>query len=358
MRIRLRHCATNLLLKSVSKNYIHQGTSGQQIVGADAIPNAESIWLVKGSDALGEHFPAGSAVRHGDLIRLEHISTKRNLHSHSRRSPLTGQQEVTACGEGGKADANDDWKVDLGGPGIWLTEAPMRLEFDSTGYVLHSHSGFAHPTLTAGLQEVTALPKSDPNDMWQAELPTQKAKPARIKTGGKSQMKASPDLSAEQQILVFISHSSADADLAKATAKLLQAALGLSAQRIRCTSVPGYKLPLGVDVDARLRLEVNETKVLVGLVTPASSKSAYVLFELGARWGRGSFIAPLLARGGKIKAPLSNLNALRATIRKDMFQFVREIASNLGAAVGSPELYDEELEAVVTLAKRRTPGRH
>lgn len=47
-------------------------------------------WLVKpyNRDALGREQPI-QMVRHGDLIRLEHIQTRRNLHSHAERAPLT-----------------------------------------------------------------------------------------------------------------------------------------------------------------------------------------------------------------------------------------------------------------------------
>lgn len=39
-------------------------------------------------------------VKHGDLIRLEHIQTKRNLHSHREQAPLTKKHyQVTGYGE-------------------------------------------------------------------------------------------------------------------------------------------------------------------------------------------------------------------------------------------------------------------
>lgn len=39
-------------------------------------------------------------VKHGDLIRFEHIQTKRNLHSHNEKAPLTKKHyQVTGYGE-------------------------------------------------------------------------------------------------------------------------------------------------------------------------------------------------------------------------------------------------------------------
>jgi len=44
-------------------------------------------------------------VRCGTKIRLEHIQTGRNLHSHLFSSPLSGHQEISAFGEEGKGKA-------------------------------------------------------------------------------------------------------------------------------------------------------------------------------------------------------------------------------------------------------------
>lgn len=39
-------------------------------------------------------------VRNGDLIRLEHVTTKRNLHSHKEQAPITKKHlQVTGYGE-------------------------------------------------------------------------------------------------------------------------------------------------------------------------------------------------------------------------------------------------------------------
>lgn len=39
-------------------------------------------------------------VKHGDMIRLEHVSTRRNLHSHREPAPITKKHfQVTGYGE-------------------------------------------------------------------------------------------------------------------------------------------------------------------------------------------------------------------------------------------------------------------
>lgn len=43
-------------------------------------------------------------------MRLEHVATKKNLHSHLVSSPLTGKQEVSAYGDHkGEGDTGDNW---------------------------------------------------------------------------------------------------------------------------------------------------------------------------------------------------------------------------------------------------------
>jgi len=55
-------------------------------------------------------------VRHGDLIRLEHVTTRRNVHAHSEKAPLSKKQfQVTGYGENGTGDANDVWRVEIEG---------------------------------------------------------------------------------------------------------------------------------------------------------------------------------------------------------------------------------------------------
>ena len=39
-------------------------------------------------------------VRHGDLVRLEHVTTKRNIHSHQEQAPMSKKMyQVTGYGE-------------------------------------------------------------------------------------------------------------------------------------------------------------------------------------------------------------------------------------------------------------------
>src|SRR5947209_5685917 len=83
---------------------------------------------------------------------------------------------------------------------------------------------------------------------------------------------------------IFISHSSADESLASALVDLLLSSILLEDSDIRCTSVPGHKLPVGSDFASTLRDDIGESSVVIGLITPHALTSSWVLFELGATW--------------------------------------------------------------------------
>ena len=156
-----------------------------------------------------------------------------------------------------------------------------------------------------------------------------------------------------QPLLLFVSHASADADLAKAVVQLIEKAVKLPARQIRCTSVPGYKLPVGADFEEFLRREIFDSKGFVALLTPTSMQSQYVLFELGARWGAKRHLAPVLARGmtaGQLREPISGLNALELTTREGVVQFVQDLADFLGVPLEPMASFQEAVAALVEAA--------
>ncbi|EGR33403.1 stromal cell-derived factor 2, putative, partial [Ichthyophthirius multifiliis] len=53
-----------------------------------------------------------SPVKCGDIIRLEHINTKKNLHSHNYKSAISNKQEVSGFGNNGQGDLNDNFIIE------------------------------------------------------------------------------------------------------------------------------------------------------------------------------------------------------------------------------------------------------
>ena len=166
--------------------------------------------------------------------------------------------------------------------------------------------------------------------------------------------KPANNLAERSAIDIFISHSSQDKAVAEALINLLRDALNIPAHRIRCTSVDGYRLPVGASTDEQLRKEIYAARVLLGLITPTSFQSTYVLFELGARWGAQLPLAPVLASDAEaniLRAPLSGLNALSCDEPAQVYQLVDNIASILKTNLGSPASYQRYVDALVQQSK-------
>jgi hypothetical protein len=135
-----------------------------------------------------------------------------------------------------------------------------------------------------------------------------------------------------ENLRIFISHSSTDRDVASRLVELLRSALRLEASEIRCTSVPGYGLPVGVQIEEVLRGDVTSVQVFLGLISKSSLASLYVLFELGARWGSGKSILPVLLPGveaADLKGPLANIHAITLLDPENVHQLIDYIGDML-----------------------------
>lgn len=84
--------------------------SGQQSVTATELQeDINSHWLVKATT--GKTCTRGEPIKCGSMLRLEHVDTKKNLHSHNFQSPLSGNQEVSCYGDKGEGDSGDNWII-------------------------------------------------------------------------------------------------------------------------------------------------------------------------------------------------------------------------------------------------------
>lgn len=71
----------------------------------------------------------------GQTIRLEHLPTRRNLHSHQFSSPLSDKQEISAFGEEGEGDSGDDWMVICDGEAWGRNQDVMLRHVDTDQWV-------------------------------------------------------------------------------------------------------------------------------------------------------------------------------------------------------------------------------
>jgi len=161
--VRLRHVATGRWLHSHETKY-PEGSKQQQVTcygGRDD----NDMWRVK---AAHEAEAREGAVSDGDEVRLEHVATGRNLHSHPIKSAVSAQYEVSCFGEDGVGDANDNWRLVLeeGKAGFRLQHIETAQGGD--GHFLHSHS-LQYPDWGFEQQEVTNFDGKDDNDLWVVE---------------------------------------------------------------------------------------------------------------------------------------------------------------------------------------------
>jgi hypothetical protein len=149
---------------------------------------------------------------------------------------------------------------------------------------------------------------------------------------------------------LFVSHSSVDSDLVEPLVDLLQSALDLEPDRIRATSVEGYRLPAGIRFEEALRRETHDARAFIGVISSASLDSVYVAFELGSRWGAGRHLIPLLTRDippSTLTGPLANLNAMKIYERPDVQQLIDDLAKELGIRPRPPHQYSNKLERLL-----------
>ena len=158
------------------------------------------------------------------------------------------------------------------------------------------------------------------------------------------------------KIRLFISHSSKDTDFVNLLVELLRAALPLSAAQIRCTSIDGYRLPGGANTDIQLRQEVHDSDAFIGVISFHSIKSLYVVFELGARWGAGRSLIPLIAPGtvaNILGGPLAGINALHSGNRSQIHQLISDLSTELNVKPETPGVYERYIESIINFKTQK-----
>lgn len=171
------------LLHSHPHLYPEGSGARQQQVTCYSHKDANNHWYI--NPAAGPVDPNGPVkfVHHGDIVRLQHVLTRRNLHSHKEEAPITrGHYQVTAYGNDGEGDANDLWRVEIisggheaqqlgdnGRPRVQVLTTLFRLIHVGVGCALHSH-GKQLPKWGYEQLEVTCNPSvSDADNTWNVE---------------------------------------------------------------------------------------------------------------------------------------------------------------------------------------------
>lgn len=150
------------------------GARQQQVTGYSH-KDENNKWMIKKFDKEPniEEDPI-VIVKNGDLVRLEHLATARNLHGHRELAPVTKRHyQVTCYGENGTGDANDVWRVDIIGGGedeeVRTVTSKIRFVHYFVNCALHCHTKQL-PKWGYEQMEVTCNPNVlDKSNLWNIE---------------------------------------------------------------------------------------------------------------------------------------------------------------------------------------------
>uniref|UniRef100_G3MNH9 MIR domain-containing protein n=1 Tax=Amblyomma maculatum TaxID=34609 RepID=G3MNH9_AMBMU len=138
------------------------GSGQQSVTGTLDREDNNSHWVVKGKREKacqrGDPIPCGSPVR------LEHLVTRKNLHSHHFVSPLSNNQEISAFGDGGEGDTGDNWTV-ICSSDFWERGASVRFKhIDTDAWLCSSGQTYGRPI--GGQVEICGLTYPDSSCHW------------------------------------------------------------------------------------------------------------------------------------------------------------------------------------------------
>ncbi|KFW80900.1 Stromal cell-derived factor 2-like 1, partial [Manacus vitellinus] len=140
------------------------GSGQQSVTGVEASDDANSYWRIRGkSDGSCQR---GTPVKCGQAIRLTHVNTGKNLHTHHFPSPLSNNQEVSAFGDDGEGDDLDIWIVQCSGT-YWERDDAVRFKHVGTEVFLSiTGEQYGHPI--RGQREVHGMPAANHHNYWKA----------------------------------------------------------------------------------------------------------------------------------------------------------------------------------------------
>ncbi|KAG5618669.1 hypothetical protein H5410_018493, partial [Solanum commersonii] len=212
--IKLMHEKTKFRLHSHDVPY-GSGSGQQSVTGFPGVDDANSYWAVRSTDSSKQ----GDPIKSGSIIRLQHIKTRRWLHSHLHASPISGNmegslgvigkvafkgptdQEVTVSSlaletissRNAKSAASVTTRnlipgtigvttsslfdlfllsplgrLEIEGSGkTWRQDQRIRLQHIDTGGYLHSHDK-KYTRIAGGQQEVCGVKEKRPDNVWLA----------------------------------------------------------------------------------------------------------------------------------------------------------------------------------------------
>ncbi|GMH07058.1 hypothetical protein Nepgr_008898 [Nepenthes gracilis] len=163
--LKLMHEKTKFRLHSHEVPY-GSGSGQQSVTGFPDVEDSNSYWIIRPQP--GTSAKQGDPIKSGTIIKLQHMRTRRWLHSHWFSSPISGNQEVSCFGGDSESDTGDLWRLLIEGSGnIWRKDQRIRLQHADTGVYLHSHNK-KYSRIAGGQQEVCGVQDKRAENIWLA----------------------------------------------------------------------------------------------------------------------------------------------------------------------------------------------
>ncbi|KAG0493247.1 hypothetical protein HPP92_004241 [Vanilla planifolia] len=163
--LKFMHERTKFRLHSHEVPY-GSGSGQQSVTGFPNVDDSNSYWIVRPIPDSSDK--QGDAIPHGTIIRLQHMRTRKWLHSHLHASPISHNLEVSCFGGDGQSDTGDFWRLEIEGSGkTWKQDQRIRLKHVDTGGYLHSHDK-KYSRIAGGQQEVCGVREKKSDNVWLA----------------------------------------------------------------------------------------------------------------------------------------------------------------------------------------------
>lgn len=160
--IKLQHDRSKFRLHSHDVPY-GSGSGQQSVTAFPGVEDANSYWMV---EIVDDGHEQGDVIPNGATVRLQHVRTRKWLHSHLHESPLSGNLEVSAFGGDEQTDSGDYWKLEIEGKdSVWTLDRKVRLRHVDTDGYLHSHN-MKYNQLNQ--REVCGVTKKNADNLWYA----------------------------------------------------------------------------------------------------------------------------------------------------------------------------------------------
>lgn len=180
---KVEHVSSGYRLHSHSLPY-GQGSGQQSVTGMESHGDSNSLWILKeaydGNSGGNEEPvgpPTGEPVKCGAKIRLQHLNTGKNLHSHMHAAPMNRYEyEVSAYAEETEdvwrdGDSGDNWVVHCEGSrdgNPWMRDTRVWLRHVDTGAYLSASEKLKYSEPIEGQLHVSSRKRSNSDCLWKA----------------------------------------------------------------------------------------------------------------------------------------------------------------------------------------------